>query len=281
MRLGATLGASGWQTDPEACAERCRQLGFRAMTCSPVGVGETEKIRAIREAAARADVRIAEVGVWVNALGPRPVERAGNQKTIAEALAVADELAAACCVTVVGSFDPDHLVGPHPDNFSDETFDAVVEWVRRLLQQVKPRQTKLALEMSAWTLLEGPEVYCRLIEAIDHPGLAVHLDPTNAVRDAHLYYTTTDLLNRSFDLLGERIVSCHAKDIRQGPDPRTVSMFEVMPGRGTLDYRTYLTRIERLSPDMPLIIEHLDTEAEYAEAADYIRRVAREVGVTA
>lgn len=48
-----------------------------------------------------------------------------------------------------------------------------------------------------------------------------------------------------------------------------------------MDYRTILRRIEQVSPETPLIIEHLATEQEYAEAAGYIRGVAREVGVTA
>ena len=63
-------------------------------------------------------------------------------------------------------------------------------------------------------------------------------------------------------------------------DARTVAIAEVPPGKGVLDYRTYLTRIEQLSPDTPLIIEHLATEGEYAEVGDFIRSVAREVGVT-
>ena len=93
-------------------------------------------------------------------------------------------------------------VGHHPDNFTDTAFDAVVQWVRRILEAVKPRRTKLTLEMSPWTLLDGPETYLRLLEAVNHPGLAVHLDPANAVRDPRTYYSTTELLNRCFDLLG-------------------------------------------------------------------------------
>ena len=59
-----------------------------------------------------------------------------------------------------------------------------------------------------------------------------------------------------------------------------VTLHEVLPGRGVLDYRAYIRRMEQVSPDMPLIIEHLEQEQDYDEAARFIRGVAREVGAT-
>ena len=41
-----------------------------------------------------------------------------------------------------------------------------------------------------------------------------------------------------------------------------------------LDYTTFLRRGEKVSSDLPLIIEHLTDEAKFDEAAGYIRRVA-------
>jgi sugar phosphate isomerase/epimerase len=283
MRLGADFSHYG--LDPDAYAAKYREWHYRAATCPKISPNETERIRAFRQAFAKADVVIAEVAAWVNPLDSRPVERAQNLKAITEALVVADELGAVCCPTVAGSFDTTNPlaphVAPHPDNFTDLAFDAVVEWVRRVLDEVKPRRARLSLEMSPWTILDGPDMYVRLLQAIDRPGLAAHLDPANAIRDAHLYFSTTALINRCFDSLGPWIVSCHAKDIIQDDYPATVALREVIPGRGVLDYRTILRRIEQVSPEMPLIIEHLTTEPEYAEAANFIRGVAHEVGVTA
>lgn len=283
MRLGADF--SHFTLDPEAYVAKYKAWGYRAATCPKVALGESEKIRALRQAFAAADIIIAEVAAWVNPLDPRPAHQAANRRAIAEALALADELGAVCCPTVAGSFDTENAraphVAPHQDNFTEAAFDAVVEWVRQVLDEVRPRSAKLTLEMSPWTILDGPEVYLRLLHAINRPGLAVHLDPANAVRDARLYFSSSALVNQCFDLLGPWIVSCHAKDVLQNPYPATVALHEVLPGRGILDYRTILRRIEQVSPDMPLIIEHLNSEAEYAEAASFIRGVAQEVSATA
>lgn len=284
MRLGATIGDYLGTEDPDAHVAECRRQGYRAAPCPEVAVGDRDRIRDIKRAFGEADIVIGEVAAWVNPLHPDADKRRANRNTIAERLALADELEAVCCATVVGSYDGsdnwDSHVGHHPQNFSEEGFEAVVEWVRQVLTEVEPRRTKLTLEMSPWTLLDGPEIYLALLEAIDHPGLGVHLDPANAVREPRIYYATTELLNRCFDILGPWVRSCHAKDIHFALDARTVAIEEVLPGRGVLDYRTYVSRIERLSPDMPLIIEHLATEPEYKEVGDFIRGVANEVGAT-
>ncbi len=72
--------------------------------------------------------------------------------------------------------------------------------------------------------------------------------------------------------LGPYIKSCHAKDI-QLSGKLTVHLDEVRPGLGGLDYRTFL---HELDPDMPLLLEHLPSEEEYALAAEHIRLVARD-----
>ena len=46
-----------------------------------------------------------------------------------------------------------------------------------------------------------------------------------------------------------------------------------------LDYKVLLGEIDRLEPDMPLMIEHLQTEEDYRLAAAYIRGVAAELGL--
>lgn len=284
MRLGATISQYAEFSDPEAYVAECRRWNYRSAPCPDVGIEDRERIRSIREAFSKSDIVIGEVQAWVNPLDPREEARRKNLKRIAESLATAEELGAVCCVTVVGSYDTGDDIrcdGPHPKNFSRTCFDAVVEWTRNVLREVQPRRTKLTLEISPWTLLDGPEVYRKLIEAVGHPGLGVHLDAANAIRDGHLFYATTELVNRCFDLLGKWIVCCHAKDISHGPVLNQINLVEVVPGRGVLDYRTYLTRIDQVSPDTPLIIEHLPKVEEYAEAARFIRSVAREVGVTA
>ena len=49
---------------------------------------------------------------------------------------------------------------------------------------------------------------------------------------------------------------------------------------GNLDYRVFLKELSRLDADLPVMLEHLQGAELYAQAAEYIRGVAKEVGVT-
>jgi sugar phosphate isomerase/epimerase len=53
----------------------------------------------------------------------------------------------------------------------------------------------------------------------------------------------------------------------------------VIPGRGEIDYRTYLSELSQLPVETPLMLEHLKTAEEYEEGKRYIQKVAAQIGV--
>jgi len=55
---------------------------------------------------------------------------------------------------------------------------------------------------------------------------------------------------------------------------------EVVPGRGQLDYSTYLGELAKLGREVPLMLEHLKTAEEYDEGRLYIRQVGDKMGLT-
>jgi L-ribulose-5-phosphate 3-epimerase UlaE len=93
------------------------------------------------------------------------------------------------------------------------------------------------------------------------------------------FYNNTDFIRECCRKLGKWIVSCHAKDL-QWITELNIHFQEVIPGRGQIDYQTYLTELNQLDQDTPLMIEHLKTAAEYDEAATYIRSVAAKSRIT-
>jgi len=283
VRLGATIDDYLASTDPADFVAECKRKGYRASAMPLSALDQANLVHEIAKAFRAADIRLAEITAWVNPLHHEPAQRKKNLETIKRNLALADEVGAVCCATVVGSYcdkdQKDQHAGHHPDNFTQRAFDDVVAWIRDVLDQVRPTRTKLTLEICPWTLLDSPEIYVDLIRSVDRDGLAVHLDPANLVTHPRAYFGTTKMINHCFDLLGQYVCSCHAKDVRWTLDARTVGIEEVVPGRGILDYATFLRRAEQVSPDVPLIIEHIETEANFDEAASYIRRVGSKVGI--
>jgi len=276
MRLGGpVLEKVG---DPSAWIAALRQRGYRAAFC-PVGAeADHETIRAYADAAAEADVVIAEVGAWSNPLSPDEATRKAALAKCQQQLALADEIGARCCVNITGSRG-ERWDGPHPDNLTPETFDMIVESVRAIVDAVRPRRTTYALETMPWMYPDSAQSYLDLLEAIDRTRCAVHLDPVNLVCSPQRYFGNGALLRECFRLLGPRIVSCHAKDIVLR-ETLTTHLDEACPGRGALDYAVYLEELARLGPDVPLMLEHMHAESDYEEGAAYIRSVARQAGVT-
>ncbi len=276
MRLGAPL--YGDISDPDRWLAALRERNYSAAYCPVKDDATDDTVRAYADAAAKANVVIAEVGAWSNPMSPDESTRRAALDRCKAQLALADRIGARCCVNIAGSCG-EKWDGPHPANLTRETFDKIVETTRQIIDAVKPTRTFYSLETMPWMYPDSPDSYLELLRAIDRKQFAVHLDPVNIICSPQRYYANAALLKECFAKLGPHIRSCHAKDIAL--DTRlTVHLDEVGPGQGGLDFATYLRELDRLDPDTPLMIEHLRTEEQYDEAAAFIRSVAEKEGIT-
>ncbi|HHE73238.1 MAG TPA: sugar phosphate isomerase/epimerase [Chloroflexi bacterium] len=276
MRLGGPVFVDSMTPDRWVAALQAN--GYGAAYC-PVTVKDDASTRSAYVQAARdAGIVIAEVGAWSNPLSPDPEERARALAHCQAQLALADEVGARCCVNIAGSRGQP-WDGPHPQNFTSETFDMIVESVRAIIDAVRPTRTYYTLEPMPWMYPDSADSYLALLRAIDRERFAVHVDVVNVVNSPRRYYDNTSLIREWFSKLGPYIRSCHAKDTRLSTK-LTTHLDEVRPGLGNLDYRTLLVEIERVDPELTLMIEHLHDPEDYRLSADYIRGVAHEVGVS-
>jgi sugar phosphate isomerase/epimerase len=286
VRLGGPLPYDG---DPEAYARAHVEFGYRAAYMPNIKIENRDEIAAIVKAMAAADVIIAEAGAWKNLIAHDDATRQANLDFAVHQLALADEMGARACVAYHGTAghpgDPWQLsdnydYGPHPDNQSDAGFTRAVETARYVIDMVKPKRTKFSLEMVPWLVTDTAENYLKLLKAIDRPQFEAHIDAANMIISPRLYFNTGQMIRDCFALLGPWIVSCHAKDIvmKGGPGNISFHMDEVVPGEGNLDYGAYLTEIDRLGRDVPLMLEHFD-QAGYRRGLAHIKKVAGDVGV--
>ena len=275
VRLGGPIFLKS--DDPRELAREHRRLGYSAALCPRAKADDSARTQEIEKAFAAENVAIAEVGAWTNMLEPDAEKRRANLRFVTERLALAEAVGARCCVNTAGTFNNGR--GPHPDDLSQKYFDATVENCRRLIDEVKPKRTKFAIEMMSWCLPDGPDAYLKLMKAVDRKGFGVHMDPCNGINCAARYYKNAEFIGECFRTLGPWIVSCHAKDLDMLSESN-IHLQEVIPGRGRVDYRTYLRELAKLPGDTPLMLEHLKTAEEYEEGAKYVRQVAREVGVS-
>lgn len=271
MRLGGYVFYEG--KDPEGYALAHVAKGFKAAVCPWWLSGDNpEEIEKFKAAMKKHDIRIAEVGAWCNPLDPNRSVAEKNIQYMIERLRLAEALEADTCVNILGSKNKDCWDGPCREGYSEEFFDEAVAVMRRVIDAVNPVHTRLSFEMMPFYFLDGPEEYLRFLEAIDRPATGVHLDICNTMNNPRRLYSNAEFIRHTFDLLRERIVTLHLKDIRLKPDSGVAEFEEVLVGEGDIDYLTLLTEIKKLPADTPAMLEHLETEEEYDRAAEAVRR---------
>jgi sugar phosphate isomerase/epimerase len=275
MRLGGAIFKS-WG-DPESWVAAVRAENYSTAFC-PAGLATPpDVVRDFRRAAEKADILIAEVGAWNNPISTNQEESAKAIVHCQRCLALAEEIGAVCCVNIAGSRG-EKWDGPDPDNDSPQTFDLIVETVRKIIDAVKPRYAAYVLEPMPWTPPDSPDGYLALLKAIDRRAFGVHLDPVNMINCPKRALHSGDFLRECFAKLGPHIRACHAKDIKF-TGHLTLHLDECPPGTGRLDFATYLKELAALGRDVPLLMEHMTKREEYVSAGTYLRKVANEAGV--
>lgn len=256
-----------------------KELNYSSAYC-PLKPGvKSEEIERYKNAAKEANIIISEVGAWSNPIDPDENKRKTAIEKNIKSLQLADEIGANCCVNISGSRNPEKWAGPHPENLTPDTFDLIVETVRKIIDEVKPRNTFYTLETMPWSYPDSVESYEKLIKAINRKSFAVHLDPVNLIISPQVYFKNGDLIKDAFRKLGAYIKSCHAKDILLLENELTPHLPEVMPGKGGLNYAVFLSELSKLD-NVPLMMEHLKTAEEYKLAAKYVREVANNLNLT-
>ena len=274
MRLGIskTLPADS----AEEWAAKHAGLGLRAVVF-PKKYSETDKlidecVRACRNH----DLVIAEVGAWKNVMDPDPVKRAENIKYCKERLRLADYVGARCAVNITGSACSEQWDGAHRGNYDPDFQKRMVETIQEIVDDVKPTRTFYTVEPMPWMVPDSPESYLELIKRVDRPGFAVHMDAVNMMSSPKTLLFCREFLDRCFELLGPYVKSCHIKDVALEPK-LTVRMPETPCGTGRFELKYYMQLANRLSPDMPVIIEHLANEDDYLAAVKYLQPLVAEL----
>ena len=267
MRLGTSSPLS--YTSAEDWAEKQAELGCAAVVF-PVQSNESlERIDEYKKAAEARGLMIAEVGIWRNALAKDEAERRKNLDYCIEQLRLADYLGARCAVNVAGAFG-ERWDGGYRENFTDEAWKKTVSMIREIIDTANVHNTYLTIEPMPWMIPTGPKDYLRLIDMVDRDRFAVHLDAVNMINSAERYFGMEEFIDECAELLEDRIRSCHIKDIHLKGE-YSFQLEECAPGMGEFPLRYYAEALDRLDSDMPVILEHLDSDEDYLKYLGYLK----------
>jgi len=269
MRLGTSSPLK--HDSAEEWAKNQIALGCRAVVFPLSSDDPEEKIKEYVDAAKANDLLIAEVGIWRNAMSLDPKDRKVQRDYCVKQLQLADRIGARCAVNVAGAIGP-RWDGHYKENFTIETRAQIVKMVQEIIDRAEVTNTYFTLEPMPWMIPTGPEDYVRLIEDVNRDRFAVHMDIINMTNSFDRYYKPEVFVDRCAELLGSRIRSCHIKDIHL-KEEYTFQLEECAPGKGEYPLRYYVQKMSSLDPDMPIILEHLNTDEEYIQYMNYLKEV--------
>lgn len=278
MRLGLNWLPVRNQAELTSALPLIDELGLGAISAPPEMIGWTlDECAAYGEMVRSHGLVIGEVGYWQNLLVEDETQQTRHIDAVRSLLRKAEVMHVGCVVTLVGSFG-DQFVSPHPNNWSEYARTRAAENCLRILDGLELTHTTYALEPWCNGFFHEPQAVAAFLNRVDHPRLKLHLDVMN-MHSVQTYFHSTQVIDLTFDLLANRAVSVHAKDLLWDPTHMFLRLDEVMPGEGVLDYPLFLRSIDQLAPDIPVYTEHWQTDEEYVEAIQRLHDLATSAGV--
>lgn len=269
MYLG--ISSSLQHKTPEEWAAKHVALGLKSVVFPVDYLAGEEKIMAYKNAADKAGLLIAEVGVWRNTLAANLTERIKWIDYAVNQLKMADRIGANCCVNVVGTPYGPRWDGGYRENFSEELWQMAVKMIQQIIDTANPTKTKFSIESMPWMIPSSPDEYLRLMNDVNRSQFGAHLDVVNMITSPDRYFYNDCFLRECFTKLKGKICSCHLKDINLKQE-YTFQLEECACGKGTLDINLFAELATSENPKMPMIIEHLTTDEEYIQSVKYVQK---------
>lgn len=248
-------------------------LAFKDMDLGP-GQVTKNKCHKIRDAFRDANLPICAVSGYTNIIHPDKSERKRRLDYLKETIRHARDLGTPYVISETGTYNTDSDWVHDPKNKSEAGYQEALSVILELAQTAYDSGAVFLVENYVNNVIGSIDELLRMFSDIgDHPGLGLLMDPTNYFTDAN-FEQVDETINKMFDALEDKIKIAHAKDIKLAEDAsekhakldaseahtfRGAGAVELpAPGLGKLNYDLYVTRLSKLHPNIPIIIEHLD-----------------------
>ncbi|MFQ6044250.1 MAG: sugar phosphate isomerase/epimerase family protein, partial [Candidatus Poribacteria bacterium] len=199
-----------------------------------------------------------------NMIDPNVQKRQDGLRRLGILASACDRLGVSVITLCTGTRDPENMWRRHPENDSPEAWEDLIATMSEALKIAEGNGITLAFEPEVSNVVDSASKGRRLLDQMQSPYLKVIMDPANIFHKGELPHMR-EILDEAFDLLGEDIVIAHAKDLsRDGEAGHEAA------GQGLLDYDQYLSLLNSVGFDVPLILHGL-SEAQVDECVAFLR----------
>jgi sugar phosphate isomerase/epimerase len=243
----------------------CMQFGLSSagVTELPTHI-DVDLCHKIREEMSSRNITMTALSGTYNMIHPDLQQRADGLRNLRVLASACDQLGTSVITLCTGTRDPNSMWRRHPDNDSPEAWDDLVISMRQAIQVAEEYQVTLAFEPEVANVVDSAIKACRIIDQIGSPYLKVVMDGANIFHAGELP-RMREIFDEAFALLSGHIAFAHAKDL-----DRDGEAGHLAAGKGLLDYDQYLSLLNDVDSDMPIILHGL-SEAEVDGCVAFLR----------
>jgi sugar phosphate isomerase/epimerase len=203
------------------------------------------------------------VSATFNATHPDRIDRQRQALAATRLIAAAPRLGATVVTLCTGTRDADDMWRSHPANADSSAWHDLRETLDPLLAAAAAAGVTLGIEPEPGNVVCDADAAARLLHELgDDAPVGIVLDPANLL-SPETVHRQDEVIGHAVDLLGERVIAAHAKDVAASPGGSTAA------GAGLLDYPRVLGQLARLG-DVPLIVQDVSEALAAGVRADLL-----------
>jgi sugar phosphate isomerase/epimerase len=222
----------------------------------------------ISRACRKRQITIAAISGTFNMIHPEIGIRKQGLQNLAILIDACDKMKTNLVSLCTGTGDPDDQWNSHPYNNTPGAWKDLVHSLEQALLSAEQSGVILGVEPELANVVNSLDKARTLLDQMQSKHLKIILDPVNLFEKATLS-EQHDLLDKAFDLLGNDIVMAHAKD-------RDASGGFVAAGQGVLDYEYFLSCLENIGFEGPVLLHGLE-ESEVSTSHSFLTRILQEI----
>ncbi len=243
----------------------CMQFGLRSVGLPDLPDQiETELCDHIHEEFAAHRVSMSAICGHFNMAHPDEKHRADGLRGLRALASNCKKLGTSVITLCTGTRDANNMWRAHPDNGSPEAWKDLTTTMRQAVQIAEEYQVMLAFEPEVSNVADSPRKARRLLDEMGSPRLKVVMDGANIFHSGELP-RMREILDEAFALLSKDVAIAHGKDLDRDGEAGLLAA-----GKGLLDYDHYLSLLDNLEFDVPVILHGL-TETEVPETVAFVR----------
>jgi len=208
-------------------------------------------------------VNISILGCYINLANPDDNELNELLDTFKEHIRFAKYLGCSIVGTETGALNREYVYTDK--NNTEEAFQRSLNSIKILVEEAEKFGIIVGIEGVTKHVMNTPERLKKALDNVKSNNLQVIFDPINFIDESN-YDKQDEIIKKSFDLFGDRIMIIHAKDfVYKDGEVRQVSI-----GKGQFNYPLLLSLVKQKKPHIDIILEDtvpedLDSSIKYIE----------------